>query len=178
MARKKAAEQGADCAFLLIDAEDMHFDAGFDVVWAVAVCTHLPGQPGFIDAATRFVNPEGRFVVFDWMLGDGSEPGGECIEKVRRGMLLSSLHAMPEYLLWFTDLGYRIVSAEDITALTIKTWDDALSLVRRVAVWKFVAELAANEAKHAIDFLRSLGAMKEAMSTDRLICGAIIAEKP
>jgi tocopherol O-methyltransferase len=178
MARKKAAEQRADCAFLLMDAEDMHFDAGFDVIWAVAVCTHLPGQAGVIGAATRFLNPKGRFVIFDWMLGgSGREPGDECIDKVRRGMLLSSLHTMPEYLLWFTDLGYRIVSAEDITAFTIKTWDDALSLVRQVAVWKFVAELAANEAKHAINFLRSLGAMKEAMATDRLICGAIIAEK-
>jgi len=179
MARKKAAEQRADSTFLLMDAEDMHFSTGFDVIWAVAVCTHLPDQSGFIAAATRFLNPGGRFVIFDWMLGNGGpESGDECIEKVRRGMLLASLHTMPEYLACFTDLGYRIVSSEDITAFTIKTWDDALSLVRKVAVWKFVAELAANEAKHAMNFLQSLGAMKEAMDKGWLITGAIIAEKP
>jgi tocopherol O-methyltransferase len=177
MARKKAAEHRADSAFLLMDAEDMHFDAPFDVIWAVAMCTHLPDQAGFIGAATRFLNPGGRFVIFDWMLGEAAAPGDACIEKVRRGMILASLHTMPEYLAWFTDRGYRIVSAEDITSFTFKTWDDALSLVRQKAAWMFVAELAANEAKHAIDFLRSLGAMKEAMATHRLIGGAIIAER-
>ncbi len=180
MARKAARERRLDCTFLLMDAENMHFDTRFDVIWVVATATHLRDQPRFIASAARFLRPGGRFVIFDWMLGESAADArrDRQIEAVRRGMLLASLHTLPEYMLWFTDLGYQIVSSEDTTAFTIKTWDDALSLVRQLAAWKFIAELGRNEARQAIAFLRSLSVMKAAMEKGRLISGAIVAGKP
>jgi tocopherol O-methyltransferase len=180
MARKTARERGDDCTFLLMDAEDMHFDTQFDVIWVLAAATHLRDQLKFIEAANRFLKPNGRFVIFDWMLGDDSSDVSHdrLIDAVRRGMLLASLHSLPEYMLWFTDLGYHIVSAEDTTTFTIKTWDDALSLVRQLSAWRFIAELGVAEARQAIAFLRSLTAMKAAMEKGRLISGVIVAEKP
>jgi tocopherol O-methyltransferase len=180
MAKKLAAERRAVCTFLLMDADEMHFDGKFDVIWAVAVCTHLPDQATFIEKATGFLNPHGRFVLFDWMLGNG-EAGARAdrqVNAVRRGMLLASLHTMPEYVLWFTGKGYRIVSSEDITAATALTWEGAQALVRRPAVWKFAASLGVNEGKRAIAFIHGLGAMKAAMAGGKLIAGAIIAERP
>ena len=180
MARKTARERGENSTFLLMDAEDMHFDSQFDVIWVVAAATHLRDQPKFIASASRFLRPNGRFVIFDWMLGESTADARKdrTVDVVRRGMLLASLHSLPEYLLWFTDLGYSIVSAEDTTAFTIKTWDDALSVVRQLSAWKFIAELGRKEARQAIVFLRSLTAMKAAMEKDRLISGAIVAQKP
>jgi tocopherol O-methyltransferase len=180
MARKTAAARRADCTFLLMDADEMDFDDEFDVIWAVAVGTHLADQGRFIEKATRFLKPQGRFVVFDWMLGEctAGVPRDRSIEDVCRGMLLASLHSLSEYRLWFTGLGYRIVSEEDVTGFTARTWDDALSLVRRPVVWKFLAGLGMEDINHGLAFVRGLGAMKTSMEQKRLVAGAIVGERP
>ncbi len=74
IARELAREAGVDSAFLLMDATRMHFERSFDLVWAVAMMTHLPDQEQFLESTLRLLSAGGRIVIFDWMLGDaGSE---------------------------------------------------------------------------------------------------------
>ncbi len=179
IAKASAEKNHTDSVFYLMDAEKMDFNDTFDVIWAVAVSTHLENQKEFIKRATRFLKSNGVFIIFDWMLTPDSinTPDDKYIKSVRRGMLLQSMHTLTEYRAWFTESGYDIVYQDNITPFTIKTWDDGIAVVRQPAVWKLVYQLAVKEGKEALAFVRSLSAMKTAMEKGKIIAGVIIARK-
>jgi hypothetical protein len=92
-------------------------------------------------------------------------------------MLLPDLYSMNAYLGWLIGCGFRLVYAEDITSRTAQTWEDALSVIKQLVVWKLAYELAAEEGKEVFTLLKSLRAMKLAMREGKLKAGVIIAEK-
>jgi tocopherol O-methyltransferase len=179
MAGKLARERKLNSSFLLMDAERMSFTESYDVIWAVAVLSHLRNQENFLKSATRFLNRRGKIIIFDWMLSEEiTEPQNDgYIKPVAEGMLLTSLYSISTYLKWCLKYGYRIVYWEDITSRTIKTWDDALSVVKQPAVWKLAYKVSSEECREALKFFNSLRPMKLAMQKGRLKSGVIIAEK-
>jgi hypothetical protein len=92
-------------------------------------------------------------------------------------MLLSSLCSINSYLKWFIEYGYRIIYAEDITDRTIKTWDDALPVLRESPLWRLASKITRDELPEILRFLRSIGLMKLAMKKGRLNSGLIVAER-
>jgi len=179
IARKLAKEKGVDSSFLLMNAEEMHFDETFDVIWLLAAATHFRDQQKFIKLATKSLNKGGKFIIFDWMLDEHvTDPlNDQYIQTVADKMLLSTLYSLNTYLKWFIDNGYRIIYSEDVTAHTIKTWDDALSVIKQPAVLKLAARVTKKEVGEIFNFLKSIGAMKTAMKKGKLKAGIIIAEK-
>ena len=99
------------------------------------------------------------------------------LKPVSEGMLLASLYSINAHIEWFIKYGYRITYAEDITQPTIKTWTDALSVVRKPAVLKLAYEMTKQYRGKAIQFMKSIGAMKQAMLKGKLKAGIIVAEK-
>jgi tocopherol O-methyltransferase len=179
IASRLARERRLNSSFLLMDAERMSFSNSYDVIWAVAFMSHLKNQEDFLKSATRFLNKDGKFIIFDWMLSEEiAEPENDgYLKPVSEGMLLASLHSIRTYLRWFVKYGYRIIYSEDITPRTIKTWDDALSVVKQPAVWKLAYKISSEELREALKFFNSLRPMKLAMQKGRLKSGAIIAQK-
>ena len=179
MANKLAQERGTDSSFLLMDANDMRFDRTFDVIWAVAMMTHLPHQQDFLKSATGLLKEHGKLVIFDWMLADDAidTQNDRDVSPVAKGMLLASMHSLNAYLAWLIALGYRITYSEDITANTVKTWDDALAAIKDPLVWKLAAQVTAEERKEVLSFFKSIRPMKLAMKRGKIIAGAIVAEK-
>ncbi len=74
-------------------------------------------------------------------------------------------------------LGCRISYAEDLTDRTIKTWDDALALMRDPSSWRLALRATAAERAEVLPFLRSVRPMKRAMERGLIVSGAIVAEK-
>jgi len=182
IAVESARRQGADSSFLLMDAEQMSFKSErptFDVVWAVAVMTHLKNQEGFLNAAASLLKTGGRLVIFDWMLGQDTEDDDDdpVIEHVSTGMLLSSLHRMQTYIGWLNGLGNRVIYAKDITDHTIGTWDVAFSTLTDPKVWKLALRATREERRMLLPFLKGIGPMKQAMFQGKLISAAIVAQK-
>jgi tocopherol O-methyltransferase len=179
IARKLVKEKGVDSTFILMNAEEMHFDETFDVIWLLAAATHFRDQQKFIKLATKSLNKGGKFIIFDWMLDEHvTDPlNDQYIQTVADKMLLSTLYSLNTYLKWFIDNGYRIIYSEDVTAHTIKTWDDALSVIKQPAVLKLAARVTKKEVGEIFNFLKSIGAMKTAMKKGKLKAGIVIAEK-
>jgi tocopherol O-methyltransferase len=179
LARRFAAEQNLNSQFLLMDAGKMHFNQSFDVVWVVAALTHFTDPYHFLKLADSYLNKRGRFIIYDWMPDEGiiDSSNDPYIQPVSKGMLLSSLFSLTSYLKWFIQNGYRVTYAEDITKLTIKTWDDALSVIKDPAAWKLLPKSSLKELREFIGFFRSLRAMKLAMQKGKLRSGAIVVEK-
>ena len=182
IAKGRAAQEGASSSFALMDAEQMGFPRGrgiFDVVWAVAVMTHLHDQKAFAKAAIELLNDGGRFVIFDWMLGENAnEIGDSLVTAVSEGMLLSSLHRMSEYTGWLEHLGLQTTYSENMTQRTIKTWELAMSTLTDPDVWKIAIKTSAEERRELLRFLKAIVPMKRSMEQGKLISGAIVARKP
>jgi tocopherol O-methyltransferase len=179
IARKLAEEQKVNSQFILMDAEQMDFTQFFEVIWVVAAMTHFQSQENFLERASRFLNKHGKFIIFDWMSDESIiDPQNDPdIQPVSEGMLLSSLINLNSYLKWFINHGYRITYSEDITDPTIKTWDDAISVVKDPAAWKLIPQSSLKDLREFISFFRSIRAMKLAMHKGKLRSGAIVAEK-
>lgn len=175
MAEKQAKRQHANSTFSVMDAERMNFSESFDVLWIVGVLTHFIDQEDFIKRAAKFLNKRSKFVLGDWMVAEDitDTERKKFVQPVLHGMLMPNSYSINTYLEWFIKCGYRIVYAEDITVKTIKTWDVALSLIKKPALWKF----AYREGAIFINFLRCIRAMRRAMHEDKLRYGVIIAEK-
>jgi tocopherol O-methyltransferase len=177
-ARKLAAERQAKCSFLLMDAENMQFDDTFDVIWVLAAATHFLDQEGFIRRATRFLRTGGKFVIFDWMLDERvTDVRDRYVKPVSERMLLSSLHPLNSYLQWFIEGGYRLNYAEDVTDHTIRTWNDALAVIKEPRVLRLADKIKKEDIGEVLSFLKSIRAMKLAMRKGELKSGIVIAEK-
>ena len=179
IAHKLAMEKGVDSRFLLMNAEEMHFDETFDVIWLLAAATHFQDQQQFIKNATKYLNSAGKFIIFDWMLDEHLiDPlTDRYVKPVAEKMLLSSLYPLNTYLVWLIANNYRVIYAEDVTSHTIKTWDDALSVIKEPGVLKLASHITKEEVGEVFTFLSSISAMKTAMKKGRLIAGIVIAEK-
>jgi tocopherol O-methyltransferase len=179
IARKLALERKADSTFLLMDAENMSFPETFDVIWAVACSTHFKNQENFVKSASAFLKPGGKFIIFDWMAEEhfNDAENDPDLKAVSEGMLLFSLGSINDYLRWFIDTGYRITCAEDITDRTIKTWDDALAVIKDPSLLKLAPRISKSELMEVLHFFKSVGPMKRAMKKGKLKAGIIVAEK-
>jgi len=175
MAQKQAKRQHADSTFSVMDAERMDFPESFDVLWIVGVLTHFIDQENFIKQAAKFLNQGSKFVLGDWMVAEDITDAErkKFIQPVLRGMLMPNSYSINTYLEWFIRYGYRIVYSEDITVRTTKTWDVALSLIKKPALWK----LAYREGTIFVNFLQCIHAMRRAMHEDKLRYGVVVAEK-
>ena len=175
IAKQQARQQNISSAFLVMDAEKMNFLESFGVLWIVGVLTHFINQESFIKRGAKFLNRGGKFILGDWMVAEnitGAERK-KYVDPVLEGMLMPNSYSINTYLQWFTKHGYRIVYAEDITVKTTKTWDIALSIIKKPAVYK----LAYREGSIFINFIKCIRAMRRAMQEDKLRYGVIVAEK-
>jgi SAM-dependent methyltransferase len=164
---------------MVMDAENLDFDQKFDVIWVVAAITHFPEQEKFIESVSRYLNPKGKFVIFDWMANEDVDDvaADPYLKQVSERMLVARLFSMDTYIDWFKKYGYSIRYTEDITANTTQTWSDAFPQIKRLGVLKLVKEAAKHHNRDIFGFLLSFGAMKRAIQKGRLKAGIIVAEK-
>src|SRR6267378_3829371 len=66
MAIKTAEAERLDAKFLLMDAEAMHFQKQFDVLWSVESISHYQNIAGFFASAARLLKPGGSFAITDF----------------------------------------------------------------------------------------------------------------
>ena len=179
IATRLAQDRKVDSTFQVMNAENMRFSETFDILWVVAASTHFQNQEAFVRSASPFLKKGGKFVVFDWMSNEdvADHESDKDLRPVCEGMLLNSLCSINQFLEWFIRSGYRITYAEDITDRTVKTWDDALSIIREPSTWKLASRVSKNELGEILHFLRSVRAMKRAMKHGKMRSGIIVAEK-
>jgi hypothetical protein len=174
-----SCRNGVSSSFQVMDAENMSSQGTFDIIWVMAAMTHFIEQEFFIKSATKYLNRNGKLIVFDWMSGNNvtNISGDRDLEQVIKGMLLNGLFSLDTYISWLRGYGYRIDYAGDITKNTIQTWSDAMPVVKKHAVLKLAYSMAREDATEALQFFKCISAMKRAMLRGKLISGVIVAEK-
>jgi tocopherol O-methyltransferase len=174
MAKQAAASQGVCAEFLLMDAEEMHFDQCFDVVWSIESISHYENLGRFFSGAAQLVKPGGTMAILDWFKTENLSPREyrKTLFRVEVGMLVQ-LHTMGEYESLMRSNGLNLVKQEILNEHCAKTWDLCLDIIKDKSLWT----LAAKNGPEFVRFLRTFAAMRAAYASGHFVYGLMVAKK-
>ncbi|WOO39302.1 class I SAM-dependent methyltransferase [Rubellicoccus peritrichatus] len=175
IAQQHAEQAGVEVAFKVSDADTVTFDEPFDFLWMVGVLGHLPNQHGFLNNSPRLIKSGGRFLLADWVIApDVSEKDKrKYVDPVLEGMLMPDVASVKNYVNWFEESGYNVISTEDIANATRKTWDEGISITQTPTILQLALELGSD----ALGLLSAIKGMRKAMDRGLIGYGVVVAEK-
>jgi tocopherol O-methyltransferase len=174
MAQKAADEAGVSASFLCMDAESMHFDQPFDVLWSVESISHYQDIPRFFVNAARFLKPGGTLAITDWFKQESLPPREhrKFLHPIEDGMMIE-LHTMRDYESYLAAAGFEVRRSDVLNEHTAKSWDLGLDIIKNKALW----ELAASFGPEFIRFLRAFKAIRSGFLSGNFVNGLIVARK-
>src|SRR3984885_7282458 len=174
LAKRAAAESGANAKFLLMDAEAMQFEESFDAVWSVESASHYQDIAGFFASAAKVLKPNGTIALIDWFKKPNLNPAEykKKIIPIEKGMLVE-LETMQEYEAWMKSSGLKVIKSEILNKNCAKSWDLALDIINNKSLWK----MAATHGLLFVDFLRSSRAIRAGFASGNFVYGLVVAQK-
>jgi tocopherol O-methyltransferase len=172
MANLAAARAGIGASFLLMDAEAMHFEKQFDLLWSVESISHYQDIPRFFASATRFLKPGGTFALTDWFKREDLSPAEmrKFIAPIEQGMMVD-LGTMRDYAHYLTDSGFHIVHREVLSRQCAKTWDLGLDIIKNKSFWT----LAAKRGPQFLTYLKAFRALQAGFASGTFVYGLFVA---
>ena len=174
LAKRAAAESGANAKFLLMDAEAMQFEEVFDAVWSVESVSHYRDIAGFFASAAKMLKPNGTIALIDWFKKPNLNPTDyqKKIVPIEKGMLVE-LETMQEYEVWMKSSGLKIIKSEILNNHCSKSWDLAVDIIKKKSLWK----LAATHGLLFVDFLSAFRAIRAGFASGDFVYGLVVAQK-
>lgn len=174
MANQASRQAGAATTFLCMDAESMHFDEPFDVLWSIESISHYQDVPRFFSNAARLLKPGGTFALTDWFKQKSLPPRAhqKFLRPIEDGMLVE-LHTMLDYEAWLAAAGLHVTRSEVLNQHTAKTWDLCLDIIKDKSLW----QLAARHGPDFLRFFRAFKAMRAGFSSGHFVYGLLVARK-
>jgi len=175
MAKKFAEQCHVQVDFRVMDAEHMHFNQNFDIVWSVEALSHLNNQKLFFKHAAQILSPQSTLVITDWFSKENISENDRkrFIEPIKRNMLTPHMKTMAEYKQYIEDAGFKIIVFEDISSHVEKTWDICAKLISNSNTWK----IALRHGKDFVNFLKAFQSMRKGYASKTFIYGLMVAKK-
>ncbi|MGC1687950.1 MAG: class I SAM-dependent methyltransferase [Candidatus Acidiferrales bacterium] len=172
MAIASAAAQQLDAKFLLMDAEAMHFQKQFDVLWSVESISHYQDRENFFNSAAKLLKRGGSFAITDWFRKENltREEARKFIEPIQKGMFVE-LQTMDDYENYLISSGLRITRREVLNKKCAKTWDLCLDIIKDKNFWS----LAAKHGTHFVNYLQAFKAMRAGFASGNFVYGLLVA---
>ena len=174
MAIRAAAQQSASARFLLMDAEAMTFDDGFDVLWSIESISHYQDVPRFFSSAAKLLKRDGIFALIDWFKRDHMTKAehAKFVVPIEQSMLVQ-LHTLDDYCGWMRDNGLHITHCEILNKQCARTWDVCLEIIKDKKLWK----LAAKHGAQFLNHLRGFRAMRAGFASGHFVYALLVARK-
>jgi tocopherol O-methyltransferase len=174
MANRAASAQQVNARFLLMDAQAMHFDQQFDVVWSVESISHYQHREKFFASAAKLLKPGGTLALIDWFKKDHLRPAQDkkFIEPIDKGMLVE-LQTMESYKATVESNQLQVVQSEVLNKYCAKTWDLSLDIIKKRSFWA----LAAKMGPAFVDHLKAFRAMRAGFASGTFVYGLLVAKK-
>jgi tocopherol O-methyltransferase len=172
MATKAAASEQLDAKFLLMDAEAMHFQKQFDLLWSVESISHYQRREEFFASAAKLLKPGGLFAITDWFKKENLTRAEtrKFIDPIEKGMLVE-LQIMDDYEHFLTSNGLQIMHRDILNKHCAKTWDLCLDIISNKSFW----ELAAKYGAAFVSYLKAFRAMRAGFATGNFVYGLFVA---
>lgn len=174
MAQQAALAAGANCKFRLMDAQEMQFDARFDVVWSTESISHYQQRKKFFAAAVNCLEPGGTLAITDWFKKENltAKEYEQYIEPIDKGMLIE-LAAMEDYVGELQTVGMQTIHQETLNKECAKTWDLCLDILTKKALWQLMTE----SATEVLEFWRASRAARAGFESGNFVYGLMVAKK-
>jgi tocopherol O-methyltransferase len=175
MATKAAAREQLDAKFLLMDAEAMHFQKQFDLLWSVESISHYQRREEFFASAAKFLKPGGLFAITDWFKKENLTRAEtkKFIDPIEKGMLVE-LQIMDAYEHFLTSNGLQIMHREILNKNCAKTWDLCLAIISDKAFWALAVKYGTEFVSH----LKAFQAMRAGFASGNFVYGLFVACAP
>jgi tocopherol O-methyltransferase len=174
MANRAASAQQVNAKFLLMDAQAMHFDHSFDVVWSVESISHYQDREKFFASAADLLKPGGTLAIIDWFKKAGLAPAehNKFIRLIEKGMLVE-LQTMEHYKTTLESNQLQVVQTEILNKYCAKSWDLSLDIIKKRSFWA----LAVKMGPGFVDHLKSFRAMRAGFASGTFVLGLLVAKK-
>ena len=174
MANRAASGQQVNAKFLLMDAQAMHFDHAFDVVWSVESISHYQDRDKFFATAANLLKPGGTVAIIDWFKKADLKPAQykEFIQPIEKGMLVE-LQTMEDYKATLESNQLHVVQTEILNKYCAKSWALSLDIISKRSFWA----LAVKMGPGFVDHLKSFQAMKAGFASGTFVLGLLVAKK-
>ena len=175
MANRAAATAGLDARFLLMDAEAMHFDQSFDLLWSVESISHYQDPEKFFASAAKLLRPGGTFALTDWFKKENLSPAEKkkFIDPIDHSMFVE-LREMDEYADYLNSSGLRVAHRQILTPNCAKTWELSLDIIKEKSLWA----LAARYGSNFVTYLKGFQAMRAGYASGNFVYGLFVAVAP
>jgi tocopherol O-methyltransferase len=172
MAAKAAATEQLDAKFLLMDAEAMHFQKQFDLLWSVESISHYQRREEFFASAAKLLKPGGLFAITDWFKKENLTPAEtkKFIDPIEKGMLVE-LQIMDDYEHFLTSNGLQIMRRDILNKNCAKTWDLCLDIISDKAFWALAVKLG----PEFVSYLKAFQAMRAGFASGNFVYGLFVA---
>jgi tocopherol O-methyltransferase len=172
MAAKAAATEQLDAKFLLMDAEAMHFQKQFDLLWSVESISHYQRREEFFASAAKLLKPGGLFAITDWFKKENLTPAEtkKFIDPIEKGMLVE-LQVMDDYEHFLTSNGLQIMRRDILNKNCAKTWDLCLDIISDKAFWALAVKLG----PEFVSYLKAFQAMRAGFASGNFVYGLFVA---
>ena len=175
MANEAAAREGLDARFDLMDAEELHFDECFDVLWSVESISHYRDRPRFFRRAGPYLKAGGTFALTDWFKKPGlsDEETRRFIRPIEQSMFVE-LDTMSDYHEYLEASGCRVVHREILNDHCARSWEVGLDIIKQKALWELALRLGADFVKN----LRGFKALRDGFASGNFVYGLLVAKLP
>jgi tocopherol O-methyltransferase len=175
MASRAASRHKTSAKFLLMDAENMTFNDGFDVLWSIESISHYQDVPRFFASSTKLLKPTGTIALIDWFQRHNLTEAehAKFIAPIEKSMLVK-LHTMGDYCGWMRKSGLHVTTCEVLNKQCARTWDICLEIIKDAKLW----ELAAKHGPQFLTYLRGFRAMRAGFASGAFVYGLLVARKP
>jgi tocopherol O-methyltransferase len=175
MANRAASAQQVNAKFLLMDAQVMHFDQQFDVVWSVESISHYQDREKFFTSASNLLKPGGTLAIIDWFKRADLKPAEhkKSIEPIEKGMLVE-LQTMERYKAALESNQLHVLQTEILNKYCAKSWDLSLEIIKKRSFWAIAIRMGPG----IVDHLKSFWAMRAGFASGTFVLGLLVAKKP
>ena len=172
MATKAAASEQLDAKFLLMDAEAMHFQKQFDLLWSVESISHYQRREEFFASAAKLLKPGGLFAITDWFKKENLTRAetDQFIDPIEKGMMVE-LQIMDDYEHFLISNGLQIMHRDILNKNCAKTWDLCLDIISDKAFWTLAVKLGAE----FVTYLKAFQAMRAGFASGNFVYGLFVA---
>jgi len=175
MATKAASTAKVKTKFLLMDAQAMHLDQSFDVIWSIESISHYEDKERFFASAAKLLKPGGTLAIIDWLKKENLHPAAykKFIHPIEKGMLVD-LRTIAEYRKFMESSGLHVTQSEVLNKHCAKSWDLALDIIKKKSFWALAAKMGPGFVGH----LKSFRAMRAGFASATFVYGLLVAKKP
>lgn len=174
MANRASSARQVNARFLLMDAQAMHFDRSFDVIWSVESISHYQHREQFFASAASLLKHGGTFAIIDWFKQAGltAAEHRKFIEPIEKGMLVE-LQTINHYRTILKSNQLQVVQTEILNKNCAKSWDLSLNIIKKKSFWVLAAQMGPG----FVDHLRSFRAMRAGFTSGNFVLGLLIGKK-